>query len=58
MRAYEVNVSHTFVSRQTYAEYARVTVKISWSYVKYTDYMFSYIGMEGVRTLSVLLALE
>ena len=58
MRAYEIYVSHTFVSRQAYAEYAGVTVKISWSYVKYKDYTFSYVGMEGVRTLSVLLALE
>ena len=35
-----------------------MTVKISWSYVKYIDYTFSYVGMEGVRTLRVLLALE
>ena len=58
MRAYEVYVIHTFVSRYAYAEYTGVTVKLSWSYVKYTDYTFSYVGMEGVRTLSVLLALE
>ena len=57
MRAYEIYVSHTFVSRQAYAEYARMTMKISWSYVKYTDFSFSYVGMEGVRTLGVLLAL-
>ena len=35
-----------------------MTAKISWSYAKYTDYTFSYVGLEGVRTLSVLLALE
>ena len=35
-----------------------MTIKISWSYVRYNDYTFSHAGMEGVRTLSVSLALD